>query len=478
MRSLTVLQINDLHGYLAPHPEIFDLSADSELRMGGGLARIAALFREIRRETAGAVLALDNGDTFHGTMPAVQTAGEALVPPLAALALDAMTAHWEFAYGIDRLLGIGRRLPYPVLAANCRDAVGALPFPPFMVVERAGVRVGVVGLAAVVAAHLLPPADRDRFEFTLGERELRAHIPRLRREHAVDLVVVLSHLGFPHDCKLAAAVPGIDVLLSGHTHNRLRKPAVVDGTLIVQSGAHGSFVGRLDLEIGPAGLCGWRHALIPVDETIAADDAVHALVEAALGPFAAARANVVGSTRTLLHRYAMFESTMDNLLLDAVSAAAGTPIALANGWRYGAPIAAGPVTECDLWSIAPANPPVSLVELTGEALRQLMEENLENTFACDPWRQRGGYVKRCRGLRFVVKLENPAGHRIQEFRVDGDRLRDEATYSVAFLGEQAVPAGAGQGRRRTGVTAVEALCGYLRRGDSVEASLRGTVTVA
>ena len=97
------------------------------------------------------------------------------------------------------------------------------------------------------------------------------------------------------------------------------------------------------------------------------------------------------------------------------------------------------LTESDIWTIVPANPPVSLVTLTGGELRKLFEENLEATSACDPWQQRGGYVKRCRGIELTIKLENPQRHRIQEFRVGGERLRDEAAYRVGVLGGQAMP---------------------------------------
>jgi 2',3'-cyclic-nucleotide 2'-phosphodiesterase (5'-nucleotidase family) len=288
---------------------------------------------------------------------------------------------------------------------------------------------------------------------------------------------VLSHLGFPQDCKLAAVVPGIDVILSGHTHNRLEQPADVNGTLIIQSGAHGSFVGRLDLDVTHAGLVTWRHALLPVDDATDPDAEMAAIVDHAIGAFAGAGAHVVGTTRTALDRYAMFESTMDNLLLDAIADAADRPIALSNGWRYGAPIPSGPLTELDLWNIVPANPPVSVVAISGKELRKLFEENLEATFACDPWQQRGGYLKRCRGIQLAVKLENARGHRIQELRVDGDRLRRETIYSVAFLGEQAVPTDYGRDRQPLGMHAVDALRQYLSRHDSVSADLRGPVVV-
>ena len=477
MRALTILQINDLHGYLEPHPELFDLAQGSPLRPGGGLARIATIFRNVRRETEGAVIALDNGDTFHGTMPAVQTRGEALTAPMGALALDGMTAHWEFAYGVRRVHELADRLPYPILAANCTEADGTAAFPACTVVERGGLRVGVIGLAAVIAGHLLPPADRGRLAFTLGEAELRALIPRLRREQSADLIVVLSHLGFPQDCQLASEVPGIDVLLSGHTHNRLEAPAIVNGTLIIQSGAHGSFVGRLDLTVGAEGIAGWTHSLLPVDGACEPDGGMAALADDALRAFQEPRTRIVGETETALHRYAALESTMDNLLLAATAAASGTAIALSNGWRYGAPIAPGPLTAFDLWNIVPANPPVSVVSMTGRELRQLYEDNIEATFACDPWQQRGGYLKRCRGLELAIRLENPPGLRIQEMRADGARVRDHDTYSVGFLGEQAVPADRGTGRRSTGVTAVEALEQYLRDRGTVAPALVGHIQV-
>ncbi len=200
-----------------------------------------------------------------------------------------------------------------------------------------------------------------------------------------------------------------------------------------------------------------------------------ALTEEALRPFMAARRDVVAETELLLHRYAMLESTMDSVLLDAVAAAAETGVALSNGWRYGAPIPPGPVTEFDLWNIVPANPPVSVVQLTGRQLRQLLEDNLEATFACDPWEQRGGYVKRCRGIEMAFKVENPAGCRIQELRISGARVADDARISVGFLGDQAIPPGLGSDRRSTGLSAVQALRQYLRTQRLVAPVLQGHI---
>ena len=93
---------------------------------------------------------------------------------------------------------------------------------------------------------------------------------------------------------------------------------------------------------------------------------------------------------------------MDDLLLEAVAEAAGTPIAFSNGWRYGAPIAPGPIMMNDLWNMVPVDPPVSVVDVTGWEIREMLEENLERTFASDPYEQMGGYIKRMRGVRLVL----------------------------------------------------------------------------
>lgn len=437
---------------------------------------MASLFRAVRRETGGAVIALDNGDTFHGSMPAVQTQGAALVRPMSALGLEAMTVHWELAYGWRQLMTLASDLPYPLLAANVTGDDRSI-FAPFTIVERAGVRIGIIGLSAVVGTQLLPMQDRASVRFTIGDDAVNALVPRLRHEHGVGLVVVLSHLGFPQDCKLAAVVSGVDVILSGHTHHRLHTPAVVNGAIIMQSGAHGSYVGRLDLEMSVAGIVDWRHQLIEVDDSIEPDSDMQDVVRDAVAPFAVARQTILGTTSTPLTRYAMVESTMDNLLLAAVAASADLPIALSNGWRYGAPIPAGPITEMDVWNIVPANPPVSVVALTGAELHRLYEQNIEATFACDPWKQQGGYLKRCRGLELAVKLENPSSERIHEIRVDGARLRANASYKVAFLGEQAVPTDVGAERQSTGVGAVDALRQYVRSRDVVESELVGSVSL-
>jgi 2',3'-cyclic-nucleotide 2'-phosphodiesterase (5'-nucleotidase family) len=473
-RTLTILQLNDTHAYLEPHPEVF-WGRRLSTRTAGGFARIATLLRQIRNERPGAVLALDNGDTFHGTYVAVQSRGEALVPLLNALELDGMTGHWDFAYGPAQLQSLTDRLSYPMLAANCfRADSDELVFPASRMLERGGVRVGVIGLAATIVDKTMPAHFSEGIRLTLGNVELPAEIGRLRTAGA-ELIVLLSHLGFPQDVKLAGEVAGIDILLSGHTHNRLSRPAVVGTTHIIQSGCHGSFVGRLDITLDGGQIRDVAHRLILVDESIVPDPAIAALVEEAVTPHRALLREPVGATSSLLHRATTLEAPMDTLLLRAIAAAAEAPIALSNGWRYGAPIPPGVITLGDLWNIMPPNPPVSLVELSGTELWDLLEENLEHTLAADPYRQMGGYLKRLHGLTLYAKLENSTGQRVQELVVGEQPVKRAERYAVAFVTTQGVPAKYGTGRHDLPLRAIDALRTYLAGQSPVTVPAEGTV---
>lgn len=457
-RSLTILQLNDLHGYVRPHPELVRPDGTWTLTELGGLARIAGLFDHVRQEKGGDVLALDNGDTFHGTHLAVDSRGHALVPMMNRLGLDATTLHWEFAYTPDGVRELQRRLVYPMLAINCfASDGGGLAFQAYAMIERAGLRIAVIGLACPVVGWTMPASFSEGLRFTIGRDELPGWIRSVRQDEGANLVVVLSHLGLPQDLKMAHEVDGIDVLLSGHTHNRLLAPIHVNDTLVIQAGCHGAFVGRLDVEVEGGRIVAHRYELLPVDDRWPEDAEMAALVAAAAEERSVELDQVVGTVGATLHRYAMFESPMDDVLLEAIAEAAGVPVAFSNGWRYGAPIAPGPVTLEDLWSIVPTNPPIMTTTLTGAELIDMLEDDLERTFASDAFEQIGGYVKRMRGIKLFVKVENPRGHRIDRLFVADRPVEPDDTYEVAFITEQGVPERLGRDRRSTGVDAVTAL---------------------
>ncbi len=476
-QQLIILQLNDSHGYLEPHNEIFRKGGRTLTRKVGGFARIATLFNQTQIEHPNAVLTFDCGDTIHGTYPVVQSQGKAMIPILNAMAFDAMTAHWEFAYGPAEFQVLTHQLNYPMLAINCYEKdTKTLIFSPGTIIERNGLQVGVVGIASNIVDKTMPPSFSEGVYFTLGNEKLPNYITNLREKERVDLILVLSHLGYPQDLKLAAEVDGIDILLSAHTHNRLYKPVVVNRAVIFQSGSHGSFIGRLDVTISNKRVKTFKHQLIPVEESITPNPAVQDMIGGILTKSQCSMLNsVVGKTRSTLSRWRTLESTMDNLLLESCLEASGTEIAISNGWRYGAPIPPGNITMNDLWNIIPDNPPISICDITGAELWQMMEDSLENTFSRDPYRQMGGYVKRALGINFYFKIENPYRKRIQEFFVGGQHLNPAKTYQACFLTVQSIPTRYGKNRRGIPVKAIDALKQYVETHTPITSVLKGTI---
>ncbi len=468
--------MNDSHAYMEPHSEFFWDGGQGSYREAGGYARIATIIKDTRERNPGSVLALDNGDTIHGTYPAVKSRGEALIPILNEIKFDAMTGHWEFAYGPKRFEEISNRLHYPVLGINSyRKDNGELEFKPFLIVERGGLRVAVLGIISNIVDKTMPSSFSEGIHITMGEDELRNHIQHLRQEERVDLVIVLSHLGYPQELKLAKRVDGIDVLVSGHTHNRIYDAVLVNGAVAFQSGCHGSFIGRLDIKLGNSGIKDFNHQLISVDPSISQDPDVQKIVDRVMDPYRDELEETVGRTETGLNRNTVMESTMDNLLLKSIAEEAEADLAFSNGWRYGAPVPPGEMRMEDVWNIVPTNPPISKCRISGRELWEMMEENLERTFSPDPYQQMGGYVKRCLGVNIYFKIENPGGKRIHEFYVGGKRLDPAKEYDACFLTTQGIPAKYGDERENLDAGAVNALANYVKGRESVSSPLTGSI---
>ena len=474
-KLLTIVQMNDTHAYFDIHQEMFWQGNHAEYRKAGGYARIATIVKQIRDESQGNCLFCDCGDTLHGTYPALDTQGQAMIPILNSLGLDAMTAHWEFAFGPEVFKQRLAELNYPMLAINVYDkSTKKLVYQPYSIKEIGGLRIGLIGIASNIVDKTMPPSYSEGIYFTLGKDELPPIIDLLRMKEKVDLIVLISHLGFTQDMKLLSEVPGIDVCLSGHTHNRLYKPVVIGKTILIQSGCHGSFLGLLDLEIVDGQITVYKHQLIEVEASIQPDPEVDELIIQALAPYTKQLSEVVGETATALNRGTTLETTMDNFLLQALLEGTDAQLAFSNGWRYGAPIVPGNITLNDLFNIIPMNPAVSTVELSGEEIKEMLEENLERTFSCDPYQQMGGYVKRCLGLTVYFKIENPSVYRIQKLFAENEAVKPDKYYPAAFVTIQGVPQKYGQNRKERSERIIDAMKKYLSKHHPISAELRGT----
>jgi len=218
----------------------------------------------------------------------------------------------------------------------------------------------------------------------------------------------------------------------------------------------------------------YRHQLIEVEAAIQPDPITDELVKLSLAPYKNDLSEVVGETATALNRGTTMETTMDNFLLQTLLESTGAQLSFSNGWRYGAPIVPGKIILNDLYNIIPMNPPVSTVELTGEEIKTMLEENLERTFSCDPYQQMGGYVKRCLGLNIYFKIENPPGHRIQKLFAGNEEVQPSQYYTAAFVTPQGVPQKYGRNRENRSEHIIDALKTFLTRHHPLHAELRST----
>lgn len=469
--SLTFIQLNDTHAQMNLHWEYFWENGHAVYRKAGGFARLATLIRQIRAHHKESCLLVDCGDEIHGTGVAQWTQGAGVVLPLKALSIDAMTpGNWEFGFGPEVLRTRISEMGFPVLCCNVYEAATTSPaFQTLIVREVGGLRVGLLGVTSPIVIERMPKHFGQGLRFADALEALPRHVHELREKDKVDLVVLISHMGLPQDLRLAEAVHGIDIVLSSHTHDRLTRPLVVGKTVIIQSGFSGSFLGRLTVEVANGHVCAFEHELVEVAESTEPDSAVQEIVDEQIGPYRDRLDEVVGSIASPLHRMAVLESPMDNLITDSFLSLTKADVAFSHGWRYGAPVIAGEVTQGDLWQIIPTNPEVFTAQMTGEEMRKTLEESLESVYAPDALRQKGGYPIRVSGLSAVVRINNPKGARVQQLEIGGKRYRSDHLYTVAGAGEQDLSLASD--RKATGVKAIDAIGSYLKTRAPVDAEV-------
>ena len=477
MNTLTLIQINDAHGYIDSHNEVFYDLDGIQVRKAGGYARIKSVVDKIRSESKNSIF-LDCGDTFHGTFITTQTAGNAILPVLNAMGIDAMTAHWDFAYTPSKLRDLAYRLNYPLLAANVYmyDKKKRV-FDPYIIKEIDGMRIGIFGMACEHVVQGFPQKFSKGIYMSPEYKEIPIIASELRNKHKCNIVILLSHLGMPTDYEILSKTTGIDVCISGHTHNRLSGPIKAGNTLLIQSGCHGSFIGRLDLVIQNNRVVDYHHELITIDENIPKDSQIEALVQEAYKPYKKMLKTEVGRTKTLLCRDFALESTMDNFLLHSISHKTGRNLCFSHGWRYGAPIPEGAITNEDLFNIVPMNPNIINVDLKGYEIVEMLEDFINNTYSRNPFGQIGGYLPRAIGLKAYIKIENPHHYRIQKIYIDGKVLDADKTYLASYITEQGVPKHYGRNREDTKISAIDAMKDYLLDKGETEEKMYGTFTL-
>lgn len=403
----------------------------------GGLDRVSTVINQIRSERPEALL-LDGGDTWHGSYTCYHTQGQDMVDVMNVLKPDAMTFHWEFTLGSNRLEEIVEGLPFDALGQNIFDAEWDEPaelFPPYTFYERGGVKIAVIGQAFPYMPIANPGWMFPEYSFGIRDENMQKMVDEVRAKGA-ELVVVLSHNGFDVDKKMAGIVKGIDVILSGHTHDALPEPVLVEETIIVASGSNGKFVSRVDLDVQNGRMMGFRHKLIPIlSDVITPDAEVTAAIDKVRAPYEEAMSEVIGHTDSLLYRRGNFNGTWDDVICDAMLSEREADIALSPGVRWGPSLLPGQdITREDLWGVTSMTYPEAYVnEMTGEYLHVVLEDVADNLFNPDPYYQQGGDMVRTGGLGYRIDITKPQGSRITDMTLlsTGEAIDPGKTYKVA-----------------------------------------------
>ncbi len=440
-KALTLLHFTDTHAQLETHPEYLP-GTTPEIQMMGGYARLKTAIERERAHCEGACFLLDGGDEFQGSGPAAWSEGEAILAPLKAIGIDVFTpGNWEPAYGPERFKETMARLDRPVVCYNFHDtATGSRLFPASVTLERHGVKIAVVGVTDIGASKRQPPAEFRGMDTTRIEG-LRDFVKELRAREQPDVVIALTHTGLSIAREIARETPELDVVLSGHTHERTARPILEGSVIVVEPGCFGSFLGRLDLVIKRGGGIA-RHdfRLIPILASRYDEDAeVKALVDKSLAPHRARMARQAGRTETVLMRYDLLETTADDFIADAVRETANADIGFTNGFRFGVPVPPQAITEADLWNLLPMDARMKRGWVTGKELRAYLETELEMVYSKSPFKLNGGWGPRASGMAIIFNAAADYGQRVVSMRINGREAEENGRYTIAGCEREGEP---------------------------------------
>lgn len=402
----------------------------------GGMDRLATLIKAIRADRPGKTLFFDGGDTWQGSLTSYRTRGEDMVRVMNALGTDAMTAHWEFTYGTDRVEELVSQLDFGFIAGNVVDTEWEEPvFEATTTFERGGAKIAVIGQAFPYTPVANPRYMIPDWSFGIREALVQERVDAARADGA-DLVVLLSHNGFDVDRKLASRVNGIDIVLTGHTHDALPAAVKVNRTLLIASGSHGKFLSRLDLDVRDGEMKGYRYKLIPVfSDVITPDPEMTDLITEIRAPYKAELETVLGQTGSTLYRRGNLNGTFDDVICDALLEQRDAEIALSPGFRWGASLLPGQdITVEDVHNMTSITYPATYrTPMSGELLKTILEDVADNLFNPDPYYQQGGDMVRVGGMGFTIDPAREIGSRIGDMTLlrTGAPIDPKREYAVA-----------------------------------------------
>lgn len=423
--DLVVLHINDTHGKLSP----YSLGGYKV----GGIGRLSTLVKQIRAENPGRVLLLHAGDIFSRGEPVViYTGGYVNLLAFEKMGFDAITpGNGEFYFGIENLKRQTSRVSTPFVHANVTYKHHDGPiFPPYLIKEVQGAKVGILGLGLIRPWH----QSSQMLRLHDAVETAKQYMPELRPK--VDFLIALTHIGVKNDSLLAAAVPELDLIVGGDTHTRLNTPSRIarangEGSVaIVQARHYYQFLGRVDVQLQKA-TRGYRvmrlnGKLLPLDGEIARDSEIETIIDEYARPLD----EVICRTERDLPNARDGRSALGDLVGEAVldQTRADVVILERNGDVHG--VSTGDISLNDIYRLRQYRPPVMLTRLSRDQIQAVLEARMYLTAGCSFERE----DKTISNLAILAKPDSVGTYLVAMERQVAFRhfLRDAASDSVAF----------------------------------------------
>lgn len=453
-KKISILITTDIHSQLNTHDEFFWENNTPVYKKRGGMAVLKTMIESFRKQNPANTILYDGGDFFHGHAVASLTEGEALIPIFNNLNYDLMLpGNWEVVYKKKKMLYDLGHVNAAKICANMwhktTDADnGELVYPPYWIKYIGGVKIGVIGYTD----HLIPkrqsPAYSEGLRFDHAEVNIAKYVKLLRETEGCVVVIVATHMGLAQQVGLAnnPASEGVDIIMGADTHERVRVPIQGKYTKVIECGAFGSFLGKLDLTIENGKLINTEYQLLDVDPAkYPADKEMQGLVEKAYEPFKKELQVIIGTSKTPLVRYFVMETPMDNLITDAIKWKFKPDIALSNGFRFCQPLALDPktglatITKEFLWNMLPVNSEAKTGIVTGKQIWDWLEKELQNAFANDPSKRFGGWFVRYNGMEVNFTIGNEFGKRVNSVKVGGAPIDLAKEYSIVACEREGDP---------------------------------------
>ena len=420
----------------------------------GGFAQLKTVIDHLTNNFgAEKTLMLDGGDTWQGSATALYTRGKDMVGAMNLLGVDIAVGHWEFTYKAEEILANVKELDAEFLAQNvfvkedalmegaeAYDEDSGLAFKPYTIKKMGNARVAVIGQAFPYTTIANPQRFIPDWTFGIKDEDMQELVDTIRDEEKPDAVIVLSHNGFDVDQKLAEVCTGIDFIMGGHTHDGVPEAVPVKNeegtTYVCNAGSNGKFLNVLDLDIQNGKIKDFKFTLLPIfSDLVPEDKEMKAYIENVRLPYIKDLNRTIATTEETLFRRGNFNGSWDQIICDALIDVKGADISLSPGFRWGTTVMPGQdITFDDLMTqTAMTYPETYARDITGQGIKDILEDVADNLFNEDPFYQQGGDMVRTGGISYKIDPKAKMGKRISDIQLtkNGKKLEASKSYKVA-----------------------------------------------